>query len=143
MSAKKKEQTRFYEAKKRSEVEQAFAADKKKLRFEGYVPVQETWSEPDREYPGLGSQAWRYMTRRVLPEHPELVKLSNKPPTERFVRLEVVYAPVEQAARSKGGQLDIVVTNNGRCPTCDLPTMQMPRPPYERYCNECKAEFPS
>ena len=36
-----------------------------------------------------------------------------------------------------------VVTRNGRCPTCNLPTLQMPRPPFERYCHTCQTEFPS
>jgi len=61
-------------------------------------------------------------------------------PLARY-RLEVRYAPAEQAARSQGGELDITVTENGRCPTCKELTLQMPRPPFERYCNRCNAEF--
>jgi hypothetical protein len=49
----------------------------------------------------------------------------------------------ERAAKSRGGLLEITVTENGRCPTCDLPTMQRPRPPFERYCDECKVESPA
>jgi hypothetical protein len=49
----------------------------------------------------------------------------------------------ERAAKSRGGLLEITVTENGRCPTCDLPTMQLPRPPFERHCDECKVESPA
>lgn len=130
-----------YETKSREETLAAFEADRERLWLEGYVPVGERWSEPDREIPGLGS-VWRLMTNRRFAEHPELVKDANRLPTDRFHRLEVRYAPIERAPKSRGGVVDVTVTNNGRCPTCDLPTMLMPRPPYERYCDRCKAEFP-
>jgi DNA-directed RNA polymerase subunit RPC12/RpoP len=138
----KPELTRIYEAKKHDEAVIAFETDKEALRAEGYVPVEETWSEPDREIPGLGS-VWRYLTHRRFAEHPELIKVAEREPTNRFHKLEVRYAPVERAARSQGGQLDITVTKNGRCPHCAGPTMLMPRPPYERYCHACEAEFPA
>ena len=131
-----------YETKSREETLAAFEADRERRWLGGYVPVEERWSEPDREAEGLGPQVWRYITHRVRPEHPELIKIANASPTERFHRLEVRYAPIERAPKSRGGLVDVIVTNNGRCPTCDLPTMQMPRPPYERYCDRCKGEFP-
>lgn len=140
MTTQKPDLTRSYEAKKRDEVVAAFEADRKALRAEGYVPVEETWSEPDLETPGLGP-VWRYLTNRRFAEHPELIRVAEREPTNRFHKLEVRYAPVERAAKSQGGLLEITVTNNGRCPHCEGPTMLMPRPPYERYCHTCEAEF--
>ena len=140
--SEKREETHRFESSDRVEVVAAFEADRVEMRAKGYVLVEERWSEPDREIPGLGT-VWRYLTHRRFAEHPELIKVAERVPTNRFHQLEVRYAPVEQAAKSQGGTLDITVTKNGRCPTCDLPTMQMPRPPFERYCNECEAEFPA
>jgi hypothetical protein len=146
--SKKKELVHTYAGEKRDEVIAAFEAERVAMRAKGYVPVDERWSEPGVDLTaerfgtystgkapiGIGSRAGSALVA---------VALSHFQPEAHTYQLEVRYAPVEQAAKSQGGLLDITVTKNGRCPHCEGPTMQMPRPPFERYCNACKAEFPA
>ena len=134
--SKKREDTHRFESSDRAEVVAAFEADRTKMREKGYVPVEERWSEPNegrRSHKWIGIAGPAALLGSMITEEGRA--------QETYHRLEVRYAPVEAAAKSQGGLLDITVTKNGRCPTCDLPTLQMPRPPFERYCNECKAEF--
>lgn len=136
--SKKREDTHRFESSDRAEVVAAFEADRTTMRAKGYVPVEERWSEPNegrRSHKWIGIAGPAALLGSMAAEEGRA--------QQTFHRLEVRYAPIERAAKSQGGLLDITVTENGRCPTCDLPTMQMPRPPYERYCNECQTEFPA
>lgn len=139
------EQLRRYDGETRDGVTAAFEADRAALLSTGYVAVAEYWSEPGAETSDARLETTRLdRSPGVVATHLGVggANIRAATPLARY-RLEVRYAPVEAAPVSKGGMLDVVVTKNGRCPTCDLPTMQMPRPPFERYCNACETEFPA